>query len=468
MIQKNKKEEIEEGIFYGEMKEKAIDQSLDNSIKDGATASVALGAGENFISAYAIAMSASNFQLGILSALPSLMPGEIISTKLMNHFSRKNIIIKAKLVQAALWLPILLISLLFLKDIKFAPWLLIVFYSTYTLVGFMINPAWGSWMKDLTAGREIGKYFGLRNKIVGFVSLLATLAAGFILDFFKNRKMVFIGFGLLFIASALGKFISTRFVRKKYEPKFKIEKEAYFSFWQFLKKAPSNNYGRFAIFFAAMNMATYISAPFFAPYMLKDLQFSYITFTMINLVISAVATLLFMPLWGEFIDRHGCVKTLQITSYLVPIIPLLWLLSPSLWWLVFIQVLTGIVWAGFNLAAGNFTYDAVTRPRMALCIAYTATLTSIGIFLGAIAGGLLASFTTISMNIYFFVFVVSGLARLAVTVLFLPRIKEIRPNISQMKLYLKMWRPFNTGNSAMSRVGEIVELPFHLLKTRKR
>ena len=215
-----------------------------------------------------------------------------------------------------------------------------------------------------------------------------------------------------------------------------------------------------------MNMATSISGPFFAPYMLKDLQFSYITFTMINLVISAVATLLFMPLWGAFIDKYGCVKTLQITAYLVPIIPLLWLVSPSISLLVSIQILSGIAWAGFNLAAGNFTYDAVTRPRMGLCVAYTATINSVGIFLGAVIGGLLASFTTISMNIYFFVFVVSGLARLAVTVLFLPKIKEIRPNIIPMKLYLKLWRPFNMGNQAIMRFGEIVELPFHLLRNK--
>ena len=161
MIQKKRKEEIEEGILYGEIKEKAIDKSLDHSIKDGATASIAVGAGENFISAYAIAMNASNFQLGILSALPSLMPGEIISTKLMNYFSRKKIIINAKIIQAFLWIPILLVSLLFLKDIRFAPWILIIFYSLYTLIGFTINPAWSSWMKDLTNGREIGKYFGL-------------------------------------------------------------------------------------------------------------------------------------------------------------------------------------------------------------------------------------------------------------------------------------------------------------------
>ena len=79
MIRK-KREEVEEGLFYGEMKETVLKKSLDASIKNGAASSVTTGIGDNFISAYAIALGASNFQLGVLSALPTLMPGELIST----------------------------------------------------------------------------------------------------------------------------------------------------------------------------------------------------------------------------------------------------------------------------------------------------------------------------------------------------------------------------------------------------
>ena len=464
MIRKNKKEEIEETLLYEEVKENVIKKSLNASIKNGAASAVSAGVGENFVSAYAISLGASNFQLGVLSALPTLMPGELLSTKFMERFSRKKLVLFGALIQAILWLPIMLLSLLFLKNLSYAPWLLIIFYSVYMLAGFFLNPSWGSWMRDLTEGRERGEYFGRRNKILGTAGLIATIIAGLALDWFKNREMIFLGFGVIFTAAIISRLISRHYLKQQYEPKLNLQGGYYFSFWQFIKKAPYNNYGKFAIFFAATNFATAIAGPFFAAYMLKDLQFSYITYTLINLVASALATLLIMPFWGKFSDRYGNIKTLQIAAFLIPINPLLWLISPSPYWLFLVQIFSGITWAGFNLAAGNFTYDAVTKPRMALCVAYLGTLNSMGIFLGSIVGGLLASYTTISMNIYLFVFIVSGLARLAFSVLLSERIKEVRPNAIPMKLRWKIWGPI--ANTPLRKVGELTELPFRLFEKK--
>ncbi len=467
MLRKKRKEEIEEGILYGEMEEKAVKNSLKNSIKDGVAASVASSVGDNFISAYAISLNASNIELGLLSALPNIMPGELFSAKVMEKVRRKSIVTTGVLLQALLWLPMALVSVLFLKDFRTAPLMLIVFYSIYTFVSFFINPAWSSWMKDLTDGKIIGEYFGKRNRIAGIAGLTATILAGLLLDYFKNREMLFIGFGILFVTAAISKLVSRKYLRGQYEPRLKLEKGYYFTFWQFMKKAPYNNYGRFAIFFAAMNFATAISGPFFAAYMLKDLHLNYIAFTLIQLVIPTVATLILMPLWGDFTDRYGNVKTLQLTALLVPIVPILWIVSPSLYWIVFIQIFSGIVWAGFNLSASNFTYDAVTRPRMALCVAYSGFLASSGVFLGAIVGGLLASFTTISMNIYLFVFVISGLARLAFAITLSPGIKEVRQKVDSIRL-LPIWKPLHLQSFQARRIEELVELPYHLFLQGKK
>jgi MFS family permease len=347
----------------------------------------------------------------------------------------------------------------------YVPWLLIIFYSTYMFAGFFIGPSWSSWMRDLTEGMERGKYFGRRNKILGIAGLTATISAGLLLDWFKNRELVFIGFGMLFVIASIARMISRHYLKQQYEPKLKLGEGYYFSFWQFLRKAPTNNYGRFAIFFASINFATAIAGPFFAAYMLKDLHFSYITFTIVNLVITAMATLVMMPVWGNFIDKYGTIKTLQIAAFLIPINPILWLISPSIPWLIFVQIFSGFSWAGFNLAAASFSYDAVTKPRMGLCVAYTATLSSMGVFIGSVVGGLLASYTTISMNIYMFVFVVSGLARLAFSVLLSGRIMEVRPNVKPMKLHWKIWKPL--GQTPFRMIGELAELPMHLFEKKR-
>jgi len=405
-----------------------VKKSLDYSIKEGVSASVMSGAADNFVSPYAIALKASNFQLGLLSALSNLIPVEIITTKMMQSqkFSRKSIVLGGVFAQILILVLISLLGFLFLKSPSIAPILLILLFTIYASTSLFVSPAWSSWMKDLTEKVKIGKYFGIRSKICGIAGLITIVLVGIVLDVFKKANLVLLGFTLIFIIAAISRTISRSYLKKQYEPKLKLRDGYFFSFWQFIKKSPSNNYGKFVIFIALINFSVMIAGPFFTPYMLKDLGFNYITFTIINLVISGVATLLTVPLWGKFVDKFGCVTTMKITVWMVPIIPILWIASPSPYWLFVVQIISGITWAGFNLAAGTFHYETITKERMSLCIAYSSILNGVAIFLGAIIGGLIASLNISFMNIYLFIFLISGIARIIVISALFPLIKEVR------------------------------------------
>jgi MFS family permease len=418
--------------------EERTKKSLNYSTKDGTAATVTVGAADNFVSAYAVALKATNFQIGLLSALPTLMPVELITTSLMKKFSRKRIVLAGVLVQIALLILMAVLGVLIFKETSLlAASLLILLFTLYASTGLFISPAWYSWMKDLTEKIELGKYFGMRNKIFGIVSLITIICAGIILSIFKKTNLVFYGFAFLFIVAALARTVSRAYLKKQHEPKLRLKKEFFFSFWEFMKKAPSNNYGRFAIFIALINFSVMIASPFFSPYMLNDLKFGYIAYTIINLVISGLATLITMPLWGRFLDKCGCVKTMRLTVWAIPIIPLLWLVSHNILWLVFIQIISGVIWAGFNLASGTFTFNAVTKERMNLCIAYSSILNGIAIFLGATLGGIIASLPIGFMNVFLFVFLVSGIVRSIVITLLFPLIREVRP-VKPEKPILKM------------------------------
>jgi MFS family permease len=418
--------------------QKEIKKSLNYSIKDGVAASVTGSAGDNFVSAYAVSLGASNMQIGLLSALPNIIPGELFTSKVMEKVSRKKIMMWGTLVQVLMWPLMALLCLLTLSGKgSLAATILIIFFSIYATASWFVSPAWASWMKDLTEKTHIGKYFGKRNKICGVVGLIVILIAGIVLDKFKEMGYVFIGFALLFTVAAIGRAISRIYLSKQYEPKLKPKKDYYFSFWQFLKKSTTNNYGRFAIFIALFTFSVNISGPFFTPYMLNVLKLNYFTFTIINLVISTVFTLLTMPFWGKFIDKYGCVRTMSVTVWVLPLVPIMWLVSPSVYWLAFVQIISGIAWAGFNLASGTFTYQAVTKERMNLCIAYTSMINGIAVFLGAIVGGLIASLNISFMNVLLFVFLVSGIMRLIVIITAFSLIKEVRP-VNPAKPFIKI------------------------------
>jgi len=427
-IEKNRKffTSFKKGNFEEEKK-----RTLNLSIKEGSAAAFMTGSGESYITPYALALNASNSQIGLLTSLSGLFGpiSQIFGSKSMYKYSRRKLITTAVFLQATMWLIILGLGILYFNGIitNSAVPLLIFLYSLYAIVGAFGGPAWFSLMGDLVPEEKRGKYFSKRNKITGAVSMIVMLAAAFILDFTKEKNLVIFGFAIVFGIACIGRYVSAYLLSKHYYPRVEIKKKKYFSFIQFIKKAPSNNFGKFVIFVGLITLATNFAGPFFAVYMLKDLGYSYTWFTIINLS-SALFTILSMSLWGKIGDRYGNRKLLKIGSIFVPLAPLPWLISGNLIFLIFTaQFISGVGWGAFNFAASNFIYDSVSRHRRGICVAYYNIINGFGVFVGAVLGGLFAQYVHISfMNIFLLIFLISAIARAIIVLILLPKIKEVR------------------------------------------
>src|SRR3989344_3455064 len=414
----------EETLSPGQERKK-IKKSLKYSIYDGAGNAINDGSGISYIAPFAIALKASNNQIGLLSSIPNLIApiSQLWSTKAIQKIkSRKKIVIFSALMQTLMWIPIILIPFLFLKN---GPIVLIITFSIFAIFASFLGPVWASWMGDLVPEKKRGRYFGNRSKITGLVALIVSLGAGFFLDIFPKND-VFKGFVILFMIALVGRLISIFFLSKKYEPKFEIDEKYQFSFTQFTKKMSSNNFGKFTIYLILMMFAVYVASPFFTVYLLKQLNLSYTTFTIIS-VASSLATLISLPLWGKFADKYGNMRIIKLSGLLVPFVPFLFLFSTNIIYLLIIQVFSGIAWAGFNLSTTNFVYDSTTPQRRTACIAYQNIWVGVGIFLGTTVGGLLATHVPVkSLGAFFGIFLLSAILRLACSLYMLPKLKEIR------------------------------------------
>jgi MFS family permease len=412
------------------------------SIIEGSFNSVTDGAGSRYISPFALALGANNSQIGLLTAIPNLVGNfsQILSSWAMERISRKKLMVWSTLIQSCFWLLVILAGILFFifkSGSSFSVTFLIVIYTMLISLGSFYAPIWASWMKDLVDPDKSGKYFGTRNKVTGFIALISMLIGGFILDKFAGTK-VFIGFFILFGVCFFARLISSQLLRKKYEPHLKINKEHYFSFLQFIKKMAGNNFGRFVIITAVMQLVINFATPFFAVYMLKGLSFSYVNYTIV-VVSSIIGNLVFVPLWGKFADKYGNAKTMKITSYLTCLVPLGWFASFFLFknvtfattglvaYLAFVEFLSGVIFGGFNLSLSNFVYDAVTREKMALCTAYSNIIQGIGTFIGATLGGVFASTFTFGLaSVFIVIFLISGVLRILISTIFMRKINEVR------------------------------------------
>ncbi len=415
------------------------------SIKEGNFSVLQDGCGVRHVVPYALILGQGNPYLnnfiGLLTSLPSLLGNisQLFTYKLMEKYPRKKIVAFFVLMQALTWLGLILTGALFLHlqlNSTITLSLLVFFYSFLIFIGAFAGPAWVSLMKDMVTVDK-GKYFGKRNKINGAVALVAFLISGLIINYLQvnYKAYVLYGFFVLFSIALFGRTMSAFLFTKHYYPELKLEKDSYFSLLQFVKKMPYNNFGKFTIFVSTFTFAVAIGSPFFTIYLLNNLHLSYLQWTIITIV-NSLTILLFMPFWGRFADRYGNLKVLKLTGTLIALYPMLYVSTAFMHVSNFnlflilcsFEVLSGFVWAGFNLCSSNFIYDAVTRQRTTICSAYYGLVNGVGVFIGATIGGLIASSSVsfFSYGAIIFVFVVSAVARLVTYLIMINRVKEVR------------------------------------------
>jgi MFS family permease len=299
-------------------------------------------------------------------------------------------------------------------------------------------PAWSSIITQYLPRAKRGQYFSWRQKVCGFITIAAMFAAGLVLYYFPKSSVF--GFTLILGVAMVARFISWHFLGKMHEPKLADKPEAYFSFWDFISRSRQSNFAKFVFFVGAINFAISLSSPFFAVYMLRELRFDYITYVVLS-VLPTIALLVSIPAWGRHTDKAGCVQVIRLTSILVPIIPVLWLFSTSKVYLGFAQAFSGFAWGGFNLAASNFLFDAVSEEKRVRCVAYFNLVVGLGTFAGALTGGLIVSkLPMISGSQLLTIFLISGILRYVFKLYFIPKIQEVKQvcKVSNIDLFFSI------------------------------
>ncbi|MCX5708650.1 MAG: MFS transporter [Candidatus Omnitrophica bacterium] len=420
------------------MQRHAIKKSLRVSFWDGVFAAAMTGLTAEYFTPYALALKASVSQIGLLTALPSLAGSfsQLKSADITESVgSRRKVICFLVFLQALVLLPVVFVPHLFKN---WAVGSLIVLVSLFNVFGAFSLPVWQSLMTDYLPYNKRGRYFGWRNKVLGGVTIISLFGAGMTLNFFKSN--ILLGFLIIFSLACLCRFICVYFLAQMYESRQHLKKEAYFSFWDFLKRARESNFARFVIFNSAFIFCVYLASPFFSVLMLKDLKFNYFTYTVLISTVS-IAAIFTIDRWGRSADRIGSIKVLRVSSLLIASLPFWWILNQHPVYLIFAQVLSGIAWAGFNLCSVNFIYDAVTPAKRTRCIAYFYFFNGLAICLGSFVGGLLANRLP---NVFgyrlFSLFFIAGTLRFIVALTLPRRIKEVRPveKISSKDLFLRI------------------------------
>ena len=428
-----------EGYDNGAMEHGArIRRSLMLSVVDGAFYAAMVGFGESFFVAYAVYLGANNIHIGLLGSIPQALASfaQVASGRLIHLFrTRKRLVLAGVFLQALMFIPICLSGYAGVAAIG----LLITSVTLYWVFGMSAGPAWNSWMGDLTEHAERASYFGKRSTIAGLATFVTMLAGGYVLQRFTDSAAgQLLGFVCIFGLAFICRMLSLASLAGKYEPAYRSEEERTSSAVSIMRDEGLGNFRSFVLFLSLMSLSVNLSAPFFTPYMLKDLGFDYMTFTVINSA-AIIAKLLSMPLWGRVADRHGSRSVFSAMGFLLPVIPVLWVFMDDVWQILLLQLFAGVVWGGYEVASFSFMLD-ITRPKERIsCVAYYNLMNGLAVFAGAMLGGLIVRYNDIFWSKYLLVFAVSGAMRLAVSIVLVSRIREVRTvkHISYQEMFVR-------------------------------
>jgi MFS family permease len=282
------------------------------------------------------------------------------------------------------------------------------------------NPAWTSMVADLVPPASRARYFGKRNVAIIAASILAAPIAGRVVKSLSGTaSFPQLGFqAIFFLSFAIGMLSTLSFSRI---PDASVSEATATRPRGFPLRAllSDRRFVGFVLSAFVWNTALQVSAPFFNVYLVSALGASA---AMVGILtgVSSVSTLVGQLAFGRITDRRGDVFVQVLTGLLVPFLPISWILVSSPGQVVFINMASGLLWAGYNLATFNILLKITPDDRRPEATALYQTLVTASAVLGPLIGGALAD--TIG---YKAVFVASGAGRFLGTLLFIALV--VRP-----------------------------------------
>ena len=254
------------------------------------------------------------------------------------------------------------------------------------------SPGWLSWMNDLVPIPMRGAFWGRRNTVIGIAQFAAIAAGGRGPQgspSLRARRSSSSGSSSAWPRSRASGCVVFLGIQHD-PPAAKAADLRNQDFPAFLRSLPKGGFGNFVLFSVLMTFSVNVMGPLLSIYLLKSRgldYFSYTAVTMVSMVLSYVA----MSYWGPLTDRFGNRRILLVTATALPLLSLGWIFAKSVPAMLVLQVFSGFVWAGVNLATTNFIFDSEDKSRIASTMANFNALNNGLAFAGSITGGLVAT-----------------------------------------------------------------------------
>jgi MFS family permease len=362
--------------------------------------SMAMGTllGGPFLAAFALALGASNYEIGLVAAIGFLsQPMQLIGLYLVKKFRKRralNAICAG--VSRLLGVFIIVIPVLFVKrGVSF----LIQWLVLSALIGAIPGPAWNSLLRDIIPPKVLGRVFSRRMILGTALALVLTLLGGYFVDWWKVSfpDVALYAYSMLFLLGLLFGLVGAFAGSQLPEPTMRMEEDA--PILDLLTMpVKDGNFRQLLVYIATWNFAINMATPFFVIYMLKRIELSLFMVTVL-LTVSQLTNLLFLRIWGRLADRYSNKSVLSVAGPLLLVAILMWSFTtlPERYFLTIpllflIHILSGMSLAGVALASTNI---GLKLSPQGYAHAYLTVFGLAGAVTGGLApllGGVIADF----------------------------------------------------------------------------
>jgi MFS family permease len=406
---------------------------------------------------FAKALGASNFQFGVLSALPFIASLLSLPASLLIEATgkRKRIFLWGLYFQRLMWFPLALLPLWLVwlyGESAYAPAMamflaLIFLMHAGNAVG---GPAWVSWMADIVPDRARGTYFSRRRQWGILTALPTAFLVGWVLDHNTAGGDTFnMLWWCAIVFMAAGVFGTLDIALFQWVPDIPRQPQRGLRLLRAWREPLKNRrFLWFAGFVATLVFAVSFMGQFVTLYVMEQTagggsagQVNMITQLML-IVAPSAAQLLVLAVWGRAADRMGKRPLLIISALgLVPV-GLGWcFLTPQTVWLGYLLSAGGAaLWAGVEVANFNYVLELSGNADQAnnnarggsAYVAVNSVIINIAGCLGGLASGAIAEalrdwrWQTAwkTFTHYDVLFILSAALRLVSVVIFLPHMRE--------------------------------------------
>jgi len=380
--------------------------------------SVMVGCGEMYLGAFVLALGLGAVVTGLVASVP-LLVGALVQLAaplaVRRVGGRRRFVTLCAVIQAASLVPLAWWAVAG----HARPWQLLAAASVYWSAGMASAPSWTSWTATLVPARVRTAYFAQRSRLAQAAVLVAFVAGGLVLRAEAARDVPLEGFAGLFLAAAAARLVSSlclwgcREPRRQWREREGVAGVSIRSrITAGLRDVATGPAARLVSFLCCFTFGLQFAGPYFTPYMLEALGFSYGQFLAVfgaGFLVKAVL----LPTIGRLGSRLGPRRLLVLASLAVVPLSLLWLPSVDVRWLVVVQFIAGTCWAAYELAVTLLLFElAGDRDRGGVISVYTLGI-AVATVAGAACGGLLLRTLGETREAYAAVFIGSCLVRAA-------------------------------------------------------